>query len=735
MLKPVATLLRIAACAALLSPLAACGRHDTGTPVVESDPRPGADFAPRRVLARIQSNLERVAAQRGQHVLPTGQRDDALERVVDAYQAFLSGNARAMDMALEDVARVAQTRRTVPTGKSEYERRLAEERDAYFAVVDNAAKSTQPLIRLLAGLRNADGVLFVEAAHTPFMIISEHILNAGGPAQGSPDPLNGSWLRLPCRTVHARVAEFVAAAEEAKALGGPLLACPTDRTDFVEIDALLAAPTRFEPHVPKAPSDRTDASSTTTGDTAAVPPPPPWNAKTAVRFMAENPDVADVALEAAATDAVGKLDYALFLHTFRPTSPVRNARIVALLRDVEEAPPQDDGQWPDKIEGADAPYDGSDASLVPRIIAASENGIANTASAFYAIPCDILLARPKLLVATEARYYSNRDNFTPRSGCSWDRGEIRGFPDAELASFVDDAAEADGYFIATFGGTMKYGFEAAQAQAEEALRIDPRGLLEKPEPKLDYPYQTWGLLSLGNRRLADTLHASYTALQAKITAYFEKRGLTHEEGLRAAKTGIFAVLLGPDCGGASPVSSPRATLLAGGVPADLDQLAADDVKHDAPETEACAEFAGMDPLLHVAVASPKALAALLARAPDADLRDDIGKTPLMLAAQHDLLDSARLLLAHKAAVDATTFVPSDPRYGFALAHDARTPLMYAAASGSLDMIRLLLDAGADPYRADSKGARAIDYLLGFGPVAANARLPPEQRSEAVKMLF
>jgi hypothetical protein len=100
MLKPAATELRNAACAALLSALAACGTHETGAPVVESDPRAGADLAPRRALARIQSNMERVAARRATHVLPAGQRGDALKRVVDAYQAFLSRDASAMDAAL-----------------------------------------------------------------------------------------------------------------------------------------------------------------------------------------------------------------------------------------------------------------------------------------------------------------------------------------------------------------------------------------------------------------------------------------------------------------------------------------------------------------------------------------------------------------------------------------------------------------------------------------------------------
>ena len=68
-------------------------------------------------------------------------------------------------------------------------------------------------------------------------------------------------------------------------------------------------------------------------------------------------------------------------------------------------------------------------------------------------------------------------------------------------------------------------------------------------------------------------------------------------------------------------------------------------------------------------------------------------------------------------------------------HDGRTALMYAAANASLPVIKLLLAAGADPYQADTKGCRAIDYLLGFGPVPANPRPTPDKRMEAARLLF
>ncbi|MBD8881122.1 ankyrin repeat domain-containing protein [Rhodanobacter sp. 7MK24] len=62
-------------------------------------------------------------------------------------------------------------------------------------------------------------------------------------------------------------------------------------------------------------------------------------------------------------------------------------------------------------------------------------------------------------------------------------------------------------------------------------------------------------------------------------------------------------------------------------------------------------------------------------------------------------------------------------------------MKHAAANGSLDLIKALLDAGADPYQADTKGHRAIDYLLGYGPTPPNSRLSERQRQRAAQWLF
>ena len=88
----------------------------------------------------------------------------------------------------------------------------------------------------------------------------------------------------------------------------------------------------------------------------------------------------------------------------------------------------------------------------------------------------------------------------------------------------------------------------------------------------------------------------------------------------------------------------------------------------------------------------------------------LGWTPLHYAASKGQLGAARLLLQHKAIVNA----PS-PR--------GVTPLMMAAFAGSREMINLLLRAGADSTTRDLDGKNAADWAEQgqSGQLAADLR--------------
>jgi hypothetical protein len=649
--------------------------------------------------------------------LPEGEKPDALERLVDAYAAFLQNDPKAMDAALSEVLKTVTERlpEPQPRAPTSLDKVFLESRAKYFESIGAASSAPFALQRLIAGLREVDGLLFLEAAkdRNDADLERREIPTWVGYYK---NPLNHTWLRLPCRTVIGRANDFTQAASALGRVAGPLLSCPSAESDFAKLESKASQPGEFGPR-PVAVPARTPK---------IVFPPPASEREKAIDEMAENPDVAGRALEAASLqDAVGKLDYALFIHAFRPATETNKAEIIRLLSPLLQQAAKVSGRETDDANHDS--YDGTDESLVPILRRLSGSGVANTMSAFYAIPCAVLLARPALVEAIQAQYFSNRDSFVPRSGCAWGRGQVRGFPDEKVDRFVMAATEADGHFIDNFAGSMVHGFVTQQQATLQSLKINPRGFLDRPQPNLDYPYQTWGTTGAVARRTSEQIRSVYSDALDALTAYNVLRGLSQGDAARAAKTGLFQVVFGADCGGAPPKASIRDMLLRKApVEAILAQLQSPN-EGEAPEVLQCAKFAPLESIVHVAVVDPTALNVLLDRGQEVEEVNDFGKTPLMEAAQLDQLESTKLLLTRHARVNAIT--------NGGLAHDARSPLMYAAANGSLALIKLLLDAGADPYQADSKGSRAIDYLLGYGPTDANPKLAPVEMAEAARLLF
>lgn len=680
----------------------------------------GGEPDPRRTLVRIQSALEHVAAG----MAPGAVGPDPLEAIVPAYAAFRAGDLAGMDTRLAAISAEAAGRvealNEANAGDAPWAGLLRE----YFADLRTAAADPAPLTRLAAALRQADGVLFIESARpTETLAYPKERSVAGGMA---PSPLDGARLKLPCRTLIGQAEPFAAVAARLGEGPADLISCPAATGSFAEVEALARDPAGFPPAAP-APAPPPPAKA----NPAGVAPPPPWDRETAIARMAERPELAAPVLEAASReDALGALDYALFLYAFRSDGAERDAAVAGLLNRILDLP-SDEPERPQPI-----PADGSPdpAQLIEILRYASVSSLANSDSAFYAIPCAVLLARPELLEAIEPYYGGNRDNFLPRSGCGWGRGEVRGFPEREVRDYIRASEAADGGFIANFDGTMRYALMAGVEATLQAIAVDPRSFLEQPEPAPDHPYQTWGATGLTAHHVSLEIRQAYGRASERLVAFMTGRGMSAPDAARGAKAALFALVFGAECGGTAPGESTRALILAGAAAgAVIPRLDLPD-EGESPSVVACAATAGLEPLAHVAVVDPTLLEHLLLRGDEVDAPNDFGKTPLMVAAQYDRLDAARLLLSHGAAVNAITWQGSDI-FEVTLRHDARTPLMYAAANASLPMIKLLLDAGADPYRADSKGRRAIDYLLGFGPTAANTKLSPAEQSEAARLLY
>ena len=709
--------------AALALPAADGGANfkarDAVVPVVDAD---GFPLSPRITLARIQSDLERVAAGKPRWPLPQGIDRDPLEQIVDAYTAFLKGNTKGMDAALNAIGGLTKADRPILnlSQYTGYDLYVAARPLQHFENLDKAAQHASPLVRLLAGLRRVDTNLFLAMNYGQYNgdWSTRDVANL---MAYKPSGLSGSWLRLPCRTVVGRAAQFAAVTQ----IDGPLLSCPTEITDYSQIETLARDPGSWQPKMPDPAPGQAVANTE-----PATPPPPPWDVDTAFRFMGDNPDLAEPALASAAKHGgSGAMDYALFLHSFRKPTPARNRKIKGLLDPlVAAAEAADSGDF-----GEPASYDGTDASLVPILQKISESGAMGNEEAFQVIPCAVLIKHPDLIEATEPQFFTNRDNFLPRSGCAAP-GAIPNFPEADVKAFTEVSHQADGDFIDNFGGSFKYGLESGENATLESMKLEPRTLIG--DPPFDYPYQTWGYTGFNAYMTSQNIRILYLIAKNKLELYYRHMGLDRNDAASAAKGGLFNLVLGADCGGKAAEKSLRGLLLQGAPYQVIKSWTDASGTEDSPEVMACEKYAPVDPLVLSAVADSAALPLILSNEGDVDARNDIGKTALMVAAQFDEMASARVLLAAKAQVNASTVQGVEQYSGTPpLSHDARTPLMYAAESGSLQMIELLLAAGADPYQADTKGSRAIDYLLGFGPTGPNPNLTPAERAEAARLLF
>ena len=156
-------------------------------------------------------------------------------------------------------------------------------------------------------------------------------------------------------------------------------------------------------------------------------------------------------------------------------------------------------------------------------------------------------------------------------------------------------------------------------------------------------------------------------------------------------------------------------------------------------------FYNKAPLIHIAVQNPDYLKLLTEitenmSAEDqkqydlesnVNARNNINKTPLMVAAQFNLTESAKFLI--KAGADVNAVTQTEKYWG--LSRDNRTALMYAAENADLDMIKLLLDNGADKNMVDTKGYRAVDYLMGFASGNYNQKLSDEDFKQALSLLL
>lgn len=109
---------------------------------------------------------------------------------------------------------------------------------------------------------------------------------------------------------------------------------------------------------------------------------------------------------------------------------------------------------------------------------------------------------------------------------------------------------------------------------------------------------------------------------------------------------------------------------------------------------------------------------LLAKGANANVRDNRGDTPLMVAAQLGWADGLSLLVQNRAAVDQAN-------------NSGETPLIRAVQNRDINTVRLLLLAGANPAKRDiASGLSARDYAVRDARAALILKAIDEARPRA-----
>lgn len=440
---------------------------------------------------------------------------------------------------------------------------------------------------------------------------------------------------------------------------------------------------------------------------AVTPVPPDGVLNQGMSLAPRNPAAAD-ALLTDQPSIIAKLERMLYLHAFAPPFPERDVLIRGIKEKVDGLARLSLESHTMSLAEEIAPHDGDDESLVPTLRAIVQSGIA-MGTVPYLIPCNVLQRRPGLLMATEPYFGGNRDIFLPRSGCGWGRGQVEGFPEGPVRSFVAASTTTDGDFIGTNEGSLRFTLAAAQAAAIERLAFHPGENIAAAPPvmgePLMRPYHVWSYLAVANHRAWPAIDAAYAAAHAALSAFMVAQGWFPDprSAEPAARLGLFQAVLGADCGGTAPPRSLRTLVLDGADERAIRAFIETGDWRDAARLEPftlCAKDGGRDPLIHLAVTRPKLLDILSETASGLDVdiavtldaemgveaTNGFGKTPLMSAAQWDSLGGVDWLLAKGADVNATTKVGDEwefPRHG------RRTALMYAAASASLGRLRVV----------------------------------------------
>ena len=468
-----------------------------------------------------------------------------------------------------------------------------------------------------------------------------------------------------------------------------------------------------------------------------------------------------------------KVYLAILYATSKPFSTERNAEILDLVTPV--------------IQKMDVPLDSKhvfdEEDSEDEIQEIIHNNITDAMARLskVVIPCTLAAKHKWLINATYNRYAGGSDTFLPSLDCSMSSKV------PELNDYGRLLNSIGGSYYDCIGGSIRKAHYKGEMTTDSILLINPEGMFGEYDPDYveEIPFEIFGMHDLDNYDAYKKTIPLYNKTKEKLTkAFMETAGVSEKTALQYAQKALADKgYRGNWKNFYNDYKETRRYKILNKHPVEEIKEAEEDLSLYLNSKD----MAGSpDPLFHIAVIYPKALSFLLDEAKekykkriegfgdegeesdkyysqkyftkkiDKNKREDdfrlsdhyadiavpeTGKTALMNAAQYNQLESVKLLLKHGANPNLTLKHPFEIEDNgptkcskYNINHGNRTALMYAASNASLDVIKELLKGGADKTIPDSKGLRAIHYLLGQGPLPKNTVMTEKELKEAVKLL-
>ena len=394
------------------------------------------------------------------------------------------------------------------------------------------------------------------------------------------------------------------------------------------------------------------------------------------------------------------------------------------------------------------PYDGSNESLAEALFPMQRIGDEFNSLSFL-IPCRYFYRHPDIGILT--RYVGAYNHRWDVPGFEISCHTDKSFAETSYATFrsaglsITGRPPECGSIYRDYAASRRKASTRAlfrPSELEKALKIwsENNSLSENLR---DAPLHDWALMERKNYKTFLELEILFEAAKSERVEYYKKHFKYATERAQPIAT---AALLRQINLGAYGHRHSRATnaLLEGQREIRADILSGQHISDEDLEAFKNAyplsvkasqvSIAGFpQPLLHLAIDNPQTLIRMIALGYDIDVRDTLGKTALMVAAQEDNFAAVATLLENGADVNAVSFHPKNIiandyesnslcRGAYTINTGERTALHYALSEASASVVNLIIENGANIDVLDSAGNTMLDYFNGTGPTKKNEKL-------------